>query len=351
MICSSHSLFFLVMSSLLQFKKILLLAGFSIAAFSQLAQPARAVDIGITPSSDAAAMAAALLGPGVSLVPGSAVYTGGPLASGLFNGETTIFGNPAGVSGVILTSGLATNALPPNDAPSKGSSIGLPGSSFLSGLIGGASTFDASTLEFKLKVAPGTSSIEWKYVFGSEEYNEYVNTIYNDVFALALDGTNLALVPGTSTPIAANTVNNGNPVGSGTISNPAFYRNNSPSFNNSGGVPGVPSPYHTQYDGITTVLTSTATGLMPDVEYLLTFAIADTSDSILDSGVFILGSSLKDPDIPTDPGPGPGPGPDPVFPTSSAVPSPLAIAGVPIAFRSFRKMRKFSAHLKRFSMG
>lgn len=48
------------------------------------------------------------------------------------------------------------------------------------------------------------------------------------------------------------------------------------------------------------------------------------------------------------PGPGPGPGPDP---GQTSVPSPLAIAGVPIAFRSFRKLRSFSDHLKRFSMG
>ncbi len=326
-------------------QRALLVAGVSLAAFAQFAQPAMAIT-GITPSSDATALATALLGPGVSLVPGSAIYTGHPLASGLFTGDTTLFGTPSGVGGVILTSGRATGALPPNSQTNEGTINSAPGSAFLSGLIGGAPTYDASTLQFKLKVAPGTSTIEWKYVFGSEEYNEYVNSSFNDVFALALNGTNLALIPGTSTPIAANNVNNGNPVGAGTISNPTFYRDNSPG-SNSGGVPG---PYGTEYDGLTTVLTSTATGLTPDVEYLLTFAIADTADRILDSGVFLLGSSLKDPEIPgTAPGPSPDPGP--IVPTASSVPSPLAIGGLPIAFGTIKKMRRLSAHLQSFSMG
>jgi hypothetical protein len=320
-----------------------LVAGVSLAAaLTQFTQPAKAIT-GITPSSDATALATALLGPGVSLVPGSAIYTGDPLASGFFTGDTTLFGTPSGVGGVILTSGRATGALPPNNQTNEGTINSAIGSAFLSGLIGGAPTYDASTLQFKLKVAPGTSTLEWKYVFASEEYNEFVNSQYNDVFALALNGTNLALIPGTSTPIAANNVNNGNPVGAGTISNPTFYRDNSPG-SNSGGVPG---PYRTEYDGLTTVLTSTATGLTPDVEYLLTFAIADTADRILDSGVFLLGSSLKDPEIPSpDPGPGPG-----VPNNASSVPSPLAIGGLPIAFGTIRKMRRLSAHLQSFSMG
>jgi hypothetical protein len=94
------------------------------------------------------------------------------LASGFFTGDTTLFGTPSGVGGVILTSGLATGALAPNSQTGEGTSNSAPWSAFLSGLIGGAPTYDASTLQFKLKVAPGTSTLEWKYVFGSEEYNE-----------------------------------------------------------------------------------------------------------------------------------------------------------------------------------
>lgn len=245
--------------------------------------------LSVTASTTADDMAAALLGPGVKLVAGSATYTGAADASGFFTGDTTIFGNPSGVDGVLFTSGSVTNALPPNNSPSATLSNGAAGSAYLSSLIGGAQTFNASTLSFKITVDPDVSAVEWTYVFGSEEYNEFVNSSFNDVFALSLDGTNLALIPGTSTPVSINNVNNGNPVGSGTISNPTFYRNNSPG-SNAGGVPG---PYETQYDGLTTVLKSVATGLKPGVEYNLIFAVADTSDTVLDSGVFLKGGSVK----------------------------------------------------------
>jgi hypothetical protein len=127
----------------------------------------------VTPSVDANAMAIALLGPGVSLVPGSAVYTGASNSSGFFAGDTTIFGDLAGAKGVLLTSGAVTNALPPNDFPNASQDNGLLGSADLDALVGG-DTLDASVLSFKVKLDPGTSGIQWKYSFGSEEYLEYV---------------------------------------------------------------------------------------------------------------------------------------------------------------------------------
>jgi hypothetical protein len=274
---TKHQLGFFLRGMVLISGTTLLVAGPSEAALS------------VTASTTADDMAAALLGPGVKLVAGSATYTGAADASGFFTGDTTIFGNPSGVDGVLFTSGSVTNALPPNNSPSATLSNGAAGSAYLSSLIGGAQTFNASTLSFKITVDPDVSAVEWTYVFGSEEYNEFVNSSFNDVFALSLDGTNLALIPGTSTPVSINNVNNGNPVGSGTISNPTFYRNNSPG-SNAGGVPG---PYETQYDGLTTVLKSVATGLKPGVEYNLIFAVADTSDTVLDSGVFLKGGSVK----------------------------------------------------------
>jgi hypothetical protein len=274
---TKHQLGFFLRGMVLISGTTLLVAGPSEAALA------------VTASTTADDMAAALLGPGVKLVAGSATYTGAADASGFFTGDTTIFGNPSGVDGVLFTSGSVTNALPPNNSPSATLSNGAAGSAYLSSLIGGAQTFNASTLSFKITVDPDVSAVEWTYVFGSEEYNEFVNSSFNDVFALSLDGTNLALIPGTSTPVSINNVNNGNPVGSGTISNPTFYRNNSPGSN----VGGVPGPYETQYDGLTTVLKSVATGLKPGVEYNLIFAVADTSDTVLDSGVFLKGGSVK----------------------------------------------------------
>jgi hypothetical protein len=285
------------------------LAVVSSAAFLS-AGPARAA-LSITASTDAAAMAAGLLGPGVNLVPGSATYTGAAGASGFFTGDTTIFGNPAGTNGVLLTSGLASIALGPNTTDKAGSSNGAPGSAYLDTLIPGFSTLNASTLTFKVTVDPGISALEWSYVFGSEEYNEYVNFSYNDVFALSLNGTNLALIPGTSTPVSINNVNNGNPFGSTPNSNPAFYRNN-PS-----------NAIETQYDGLTTVLKSVTPGLTSGVEYELSFAIADAGDDKLDSGVFLKGGSIKE-----------------AVPNTDSVPGPLPLLGAGAAFGWSRRLRR-----------
>ncbi len=38
-------------------------------------------------------------------------------------------------------------------------------------------------------------------------YNQYVGSIYNDVFGFFINGVHAALIPGTSTVVSINTVN------------------------------------------------------------------------------------------------------------------------------------------------
>ena len=93
--------------------------------------------LSIVPSSDAEALVNEILGDGITLVPGSAVYSGAPQASGFFSG-----GMSSGLaidSGIILTSGSAVNALGPNTSNSintaaNGRDKGLP---FVKGYFGG----------------------------------------------------------------------------------------------------------------------------------------------------------------------------------------------------------------------
>jgi hypothetical protein len=257
--------------------------------------------LSITASTDAAAMAEALIGPGVKLVPNSAEYAGAPIASGFFSGDKSIFGNPAGVSGVILTSGSAEYAEPPNDEPNKSQENFLLGTDYLDG-IAGSPTLDASTLTFRIKLDPGKDEIEWKYVFGSEEYPEFVGQQFNDVFALSLNGENLALIPSTTDSVSINNVN--------LNKNSDFFRDN----------PIATNPIATQYDGLTTVLTARKTGLTPGVEYTLSFAIADVGgDFIYDSGVFLLRGSIRGP--------------------VNAVPGPLPLLGAGAALVWSRRLR------------
>lgn len=157
--------------------------------------------------------------------------------------------------------------------------FGKPGDAELTAL-SGFPTFDASILEFDF--VPEHSTVQFSYVFSSEEYSDYANTAYNDVFGFFVDGTNCALVPGTSEPVSVNTINNGNDQGGDKTPHHAnLFRDNV-----------RPSPsIDSQMDGLTTVLTCTATVKAGQKNHIK-LAIADASDEILDSAVFIQAGSL-----------------------------------------------------------
>ncbi len=222
-------------------------------------------------------MAAALVGRGVVVT--NVVYRGGNGAAGLFCGGRSAVGFD---SGIILTSGNVTNVLPPNDSASATATNAQPGDADLNGLIPGFTTFDAAVLEFDF--IPAGDTVQFDYVFGSEEYNEFVDSPFNDVFGFFVNGANRALLPGTTIPVAINNVNNGNSAGvsAGPCNNCEFYIDNVP----------VPSPRATQLDGLTTVLTMVSPVNAGTLNHMK-IAIADAGDDILDSAVFIKAGSLS----------------------------------------------------------
>lgn len=239
--------------------------------------PVSSYALSVTTTGDATTLTNVILGSGITLV-GTPTYTGAAIASGTFTG-----GVASGIgieSGILLTSGAAQLAVGPNNSPSATQDNGLPGDSDLDGLIPGFTTHDATVLTFDFTTA--SSNLFFNYAFGSEEYNEYVGSSYNDVFGFFVDGTNIALLPGTTTPVSINNVNNG--------LNSAFYVDNTaPTFN-------------IQYDGFTKVLTAQILGLAPGT-HTIKLAIADAGDTILDSGVFIQGGTFSG--TPTNPVPEP----------------------------------------------
>lgn len=182
-------------------------------------------------------------------------------------------------SGVILSSGNVADAAGPNDSENITTSFNLPGDPDLDGLIPGFETFDATVLEFDFVGAGGT--ISFQYVFGSEEYNEFVGSSFNDVFGFFLDGQNIALIPGTSTPVSINNVN--------AQQNSQYYNNNSPADL------GTPTPFLTQADGFTVLLTATA-DITPGTHHIK-LAVADAGDTALDSWVFLAGESFISGDV------------------------------------------------------
>jgi gliding motility-associated-like protein len=228
-----------------------------------------------------------LLGGGVTA--SNITYTG--LSEMISTFSATPIGNLGLSNGVYLTCG--SNGTIPGELGPNGPSSGFqsvnqfqPGDADLD-VVSGFSTFDASILEFDF--IPQSDTVRFRYVFGSEEYNDYVNSGVNDAFAFLLSGvttplaqTNIALIPGTTTPISINTVNNGNSFGvsNGPCSNCAYYRDNI-----LGGINCV-------YDGLTTVLTAKAKVICGE-KYHIKIAIADAGDHVFDSGVFLEAGSFS----------------------------------------------------------
>jgi hypothetical protein len=242
------------------------------------AQPAAAVGLTVQDQTDpgitANTLAQSLAGAGVTI--SNVTYVGTTQSSGQFQGGLTIIGFD---EGVILSSGWAKDVIGPNSSDSTSRSLGTAGDTQLTALAG-FSTFDATVLEFDL--VPQSSVLTFQYVFASEEYNEFSNTQFNDVFAFFVNGTNCATVPLTGQPVSINTINGGRPLGTNP-QNPHLYRNNDVS--DGGGT------IDTQADGLTVVLTCTST-VNPGVTNHIKLAIADGSDRILDSYVFLKAESF-----------------------------------------------------------
>jgi hypothetical protein len=209
----------------------------------------------------------------------SVSYTGANIAAGTFSGGTGIIGFE---NGIILSTGNIASVVGPNVSDNTTTDNGLPGDPDLDNLIPGYQTFDATVLEFDFE-CQHLQVISFQYVFASEEYNEWVNSPYNNVFGFFLNGVNIALLPDHVTPVSINNVNCGNPYNwpSGG-SNCSFYINND--LSDGGGA------INTEMDGLTIVLTATAS-VNPGVNHIK-LAIADAGDHVLDSDVFIKGESF-----------------------------------------------------------
>lgn len=204
-------------------------------------------------------------------------FTGHPESIGYFSN-----GNPGldFESGIVLSSGKAIKVAGPNNSPAVCSNMQQPGDSILTALIN-RQTYDAAILEFDF--IPSSNVLSFQYAFGSEEYEEYVGGVFNDVFAFHISGgpegynnLNIAKIPGSNTPVSINNVNQN--------VNTQWY------YNNDNGM-------HLQYDGMTVTLTATVSVTACET-YHIRLAVADAADPIFDSGVFLKAGSFSSGTIP-----------------------------------------------------
>ncbi len=235
-----------------------------------------------------------LVGKGVTV--SNIIYSGESRAIGQFNGSQSNIGISEGIilsTGTVLDNvgGAQKNGpVGPNNKAGATTNWGLPGDTDLNNLIG-ETTFDAAILEFDF--IPQGDTVEFSYVFASEEYPEFVFS-FNDVFAFFISGPgisgvqNLALVPGTSNPVSINEIN--------ASTNSSLFVANGDGTS----APQITDNKVTNFDGFTVPLTAVSK-VTPCQTYHLKMAIADVVDGSFDSGVFLKGGSLSsDPQFETN---------------------------------------------------
>ena len=216
-------------------------------------------------------------------------FKGVPVAIGFFNGMNSNLGLD---SGIVMTTGDIYTAAGPNNisaatCPDDVFGGGRTGDSDLDA-ISNFDSFDAAILEFDFVAL--SDSIKFRYVFGSDEYMEYVNSLVSDAFGFFISGPgitgpysnnseNIALIPSTASAVTIDSLNlnvhstyyfdNGDGAGTGT----------------------APDGATVQYDGFTVPLTAKAK-VQCGTTYHIKLAIGDVGDNFVDSGVFLEAGSF-----------------------------------------------------------
>ncbi|MBJ7879361.1 T9SS type B sorting domain-containing protein [Gelidibacter salicanalis] len=186
-------------------------------------------------------------------------------------------------NGIVLTTGKATaggNVVNSDQLSDGNESWGSDPD--LETALGITNTLNATAIEFEF--ASTSNLIQFNYILASEEYYGNNPCNYSDGFAFLIKRAdsnepykNIALIPGTNTPVNTQTIRNG-VAGKCGPSNAQYF-----------------DGYNlgdTNYNGRTKVMTATA-GISPNVKYLIKMVIADQTDATYDSAVFIEGNSFN----------------------------------------------------------
>jgi len=231
-----------------------------------------------------------LIGQGLQV--SNVTFQGNPNTQiGTFSGNNSNLGL---TNGIVLSTGQINppNGFFPNaNITSAGTPGWAPLSSYYQSIYGNfANTNNAAVLTFNF--VPQGDTIRFRYVFASKEYNNYVTTQFNDIFAFFLTGpnpqggnytnTNVALIPNTTQPVTINSVNNGQSwaCSSGPCTNCQYYVDNCNQNNGHG------------FGGATVPMWAEAR-VVPCSTYTITLAIADIIDGALNSAVFLEAGSFS----------------------------------------------------------
>ncbi|HEU4717642.1 MAG TPA: OmpA family protein [Bacteroidia bacterium] len=245
-----------------------------------------------------------LMGPGVYVA--NVKHYGMIGGMGQFEADSSILGVK---SGLVLSTGVVDSLHGPNNSSGYTSFGKFPADAqeqkkVLRGdrnmnVICKGHAVDMTVIEFDF--VPVNNVLEFNYVFGSEEYPEYAKSKYDDGFGFFLRGPgihgtkNLAVLPNGKTPVNVNSINAkkhskyfrknyGKINRMSARSKKSFYRSKKKALR-------VLLMKSIQLDGLTTVLKVHA-DLIPYQLYHMKIGIADASDELFDSAVFLQAGSF-----------------------------------------------------------
>lgn len=223
--------------------------------------------------SDKTLLTNALLAPdsGININPASIVLNAsGPNAVNFYDGSLAALGIGAGV---LLTSGAApslSNTSPGfsvDNSPYSGSYNGDPDIDKVVNTVFPTVSYDATTLSFDFTVAdPAATSISFDLVFGTDEYPEWVDTVFVDSAMTLVNGANYALF--NHDPMHPLSV-----ISSNLTAN--YFQDNANNV--------LPI----EYDGVSYVLKIIAPVIPGGAVNHIKIGVADTGDHVYDSGLFL----------------------------------------------------------------
>jgi gliding motility-associated-like protein len=149
----------------------------------------------------------------------------------------------------------------------------------------GITSANATVLEFDF--IPLTNFLSFEYLFASNEYKDESPCQYSDGFAFLIKQnipnatyTNLAIIPGTTTPVSSISIHPTTPLGTCTAVNANYYNGNN-TFS---------SPIN--YAGQTITMTAQS-AVIAGTSYHIKLVIADDKNQYYDSAVFLKAGSFS----------------------------------------------------------
>ncbi|MEM6377652.1 MAG: choice-of-anchor L domain-containing protein [Bacteroidota bacterium] len=196
--------------------------------------------------------------------------------------------------GLIIASGDVAGAQGPNQSEGWTSQFndGLE-DIYLKGLSTGV-LYDNVGIEFDF--IPQKERVSFRYVFASEEYCEFVGSVFNDVFGFFVSGPgingpfengaiNVALIPETNDLVSINSVNH-------RFNSEYYVKNELLVDANQCGISFNPLYINeVEYDGFTVVLEAVFE-VIPCETYTIRLIVGDVGDDKLDSAVFLEAQSF-----------------------------------------------------------